>query len=145
MQLENLFIIFLSLLTIILLLGSLGLLAANTTWSSTTKWRAKSEINVLLGIQTNDEGWDIDDLLADSDVALTDQDTSVVNGFGESEFVDTGLETTLKEIFDFEGQDVIKLHARLIEDTDTDETTNQGVTFEETLGVLFVESEKLTD
>lgn len=77
-------------------------------------------------------------------MALLDQDTGVVDGLGETKLVDTGLQTTLQEVLDLEGQDVIELHAGLIEDTDTDETANQGVTLEETLGVLVVESEQLT-
>lgn len=99
---------------------------------------------MLLGVQSNDEGWNVDNLLADSDVALLDQDTGVMDGLGETELVDTGLKSSLQEIFDLEGQDVIELHAGFIEDTDSDETSNQGVTFEETLGVLLVKSEQLT-
>lgn len=68
----------------------------------------------------------------------------MVDGLGETELVDTGLETTLQEVLDVQGQDVIELHARLVEDTNTDQTANQGITFEETLGVLLVEGEELT-
>ena len=78
------------------------------------------------------------------DVTLLDQDTSVVDRLGETELVDTGLETALQEVLDVQGQDVIELHARLVEDTNTDQTANQGITFEETLGVLLVEGKKLT-
>ena len=78
------------------------------------------------------------------DVTLLDQDTSVVDGLSETELVDTGLQTTLQEVLDVQGQDVIELHARLVEDTNTDQTANQGITFEETLGVLLVEGEELT-
>lgn len=78
------------------------------------------------------------------DVTLLDQDTGVVDGLGETELVDAGLETALQEVLNAEGKNVIKLHARLVEHTDTDQTANQGITFEQTLGVLFVESEQLT-
>ena len=78
------------------------------------------------------------------DVTLLDQDTGVVDGLGKAELVDTGLQTTLQEVLDTEGQDVIELHAGLIEHTDTDQTANQSVTFEKTLGVLLVEGEQLT-
>jgi hypothetical protein len=77
-------------------------------------------------------------------VTLLDEDTGVVDGLGETELVDTSLETTLKEILDLEGKDVIELHAGLIEHTDADETANEGVSFEQTLGVLLVEGEELT-
>jgi len=63
---------------------------------------------------------------------------------GETELVDTGLKTALHEILELQGQDVIELHARLVEHTDTDETANERISFEETLGVLLVEGKKLT-
>jgi len=99
---------------------------------------------VLLRVETDDERRDVDDLLADTDVALADQHTGVVDRLGKTELVNTGLKTTLKEILDLQGQDVIELHAVLVEHTDTNETTNEGVSFEETLGVLLVHGEKLT-
>jgi hypothetical protein len=54
------------LLGVILLLRRLGLLSSDTTWTSSTEWRGKGEVNVLLGVETDDEGWDIDDLLSDT-------------------------------------------------------------------------------
>ena len=77
-------------------------------------------------------------------MALLDQDTGVVDGLGEAKLVHAGLQTTLQEVLDTEGQDVIELHAGLIEHTDADQTANQSVTFEKTLGVLLVEGEQLT-
>ena len=78
------------------------------------------------------------------DVTLTDEDTGVVDGLGKTKLVDASLETTLQEVLDLKGKDVIELHAGLVEDTDTDQTANEGIAFEETLGVLLVESKKLT-
>ena len=99
---------------------------------------------MLLGVQADHEGGDVDDLLADADVTLLDQDTSVVNRLGKAKLVHAGLETALKEILDLKGKDVIELHAGLVEDTDAHKTANQGVTLEQTLGVLLIESEQLT-
>ena len=139
-----LIILILSIITSILLLSRLGLLSPNTTRTSTTEGRAEGEVDVLLRVQTDNERGDVDDLLANTDVTLTDQDTSVVDGLGETELVDASLQTTLQEILNFQGQHVIELHAGFVEDTDTDETANEGVTFEEALGILFVEGEQLT-
>ncbi len=77
-------------------------------------------------------------------MALLDQDTGVVDRLGETKLVHAGLETTLQEVLDTKGKDIIELHAGLIEHTDADQTTNQSVTFEKTLGVLLVEGEQLT-
>lgn len=130
--------------TLLALLGGLGLLSADTTGAAATVGGGEGEVNVLLGVETDDERGDVDDLLADADVALTDQDTSVVDRLGETKLVDAGLETTLQEILDLKGKHVIELHAGLVEDTDTDQTANEGIALEETLGVLLVESKKLT-
>lgn len=125
-------------------LSGLGLLSADTAGAATTEGRGQGEVDVLLGVETDDERGHVDDLLADTDVALADEDTGVVDGLGETELVDTSLEATLKEILDLKGEHVVELHAGLVKNTDTHETANQGVAFEETLGVLLVEGEQLT-
>lgn len=77
-------------------------------------------------------------------MTLLDQDTGVVDGLGQSKLVDTGLETTLQEILNLQSQHVIELHAGLVEHTDTDQTTDQSVSFEKALGVFLVKGEKFT-
>ena len=59
--------------------GSL-LSALDATRAATTKRRSQGEIDVLLGLDADQERGDVDDLLADADVTLTDQHTSVVDG-----------------------------------------------------------------
>jgi len=77
-------------------------------------------------------------------VTLPDQNTSVMDGLGETELVNAGLQAALQEVLDLQGQHVIELHARLVEHADTNETANERVAFEETLRVFLVEGEKLT-
>jgi hypothetical protein len=77
-------------------------------------------------------------------VTLLDEDTSVMDALCETELVDASLEAALQEILNLEGKHVIELHAGFVEHTDTDETTNEGVSFEETLGVFLIKGEKLT-
>ncbi len=77
-------------------------------------------------------------------MALPDENSSVVDALGQSALEDLGLQTALQEIFDLQSQHVIETHAGLIEHTDTDESSNQGVTLKETLGVLLVELKQLT-
>lgn len=72
-------------------LGSLGLLSAVTAWASSSERRAEGKVDVLLRVETDNEGRNVDDLLSDTDVTLTDQDTGVVDRFGEAELVDLGL------------------------------------------------------
>jgi len=141
---SNLLLVLLTGIVVTTLLGGLGLLPSYTTRAAATKGRGQGEVDVLLGVETDDERGNVDDLLANTDVALADEHTSVVDGLGEAELVDAGLEAALQEVLNLEGQDVIELHAGLVEDTDTDETANEGVTLEKALGVLLVESEQRT-
>lgn len=68
----------------------------------------------LLGIKTNDERRNIDDLFSNTDVSLTDEYTGVVNRFGETWLEDLSLESSLHEIFYLEGEYVIETHAGLV-------------------------------
>ena len=64
---SNLFLILFSLVAAVTLLGSsLGLLPLDATGAATTKWRSESKVNVLLGVETDDERWHVDYLLADA-------------------------------------------------------------------------------
>ena len=58
------------------------------------------------------------------DVPLADKHTSVVDGLGQAALEDLSLETALQEVLNLEGQHVIETHARLVEDTDANETAN---------------------
>ena len=77
-------------------------------------------------------------------MSLSNQNTGMVNALCQSALEYLSLQTSLQEIFDFESQHVIKTHTRLVEHTDTDETANESVSFEETFGVFDVEFEQLT-
>ena len=68
----------------------------------------------------------------------------MVNGLRQAALEDLSLETTLQEVLDLQGQHVIEAHAGLIEHTDADETADEGVTLEKTLGILIIELEQLT-
>ena len=72
-------------------------------------------------------------------VTLADKYTSMVNTLCKTELVDTSLKSTLQEIFHFQGQHVIELHAGLVEYSDAYETPNQSIAFEQTLRVFLIE------
>ena len=48
------------------------------------------------------------------DVTLADENAGVMDRLGQSKFEDLSLQTTLKEILNFEGEHVIQLHAGLV-------------------------------
>jgi hypothetical protein len=70
---------------------------------------------------------------------LTNQHTSMMDRFGETQFEYLSLQSPLQEIFDFKSEYVIQLHAGFVEHTNSDKTTNQGVSFEKTTRVSFCE------
>ena len=59
-------LLLLLLVTTLLGLSSLGLLSAHATGASATEGRGKGEVDVLLGVKTDDERGDVHDLLADA-------------------------------------------------------------------------------
>ena len=119
---------------------------------------------MLLGIETDDEGRDVDDLLSDTtktpgrsvfvfaksktrnvpNMPLPNQDPCMMDTLGQTELVDASLQPPLQKVFHFECKHVIELHAGFIKHTHTDETTNQGVSLKKTFWVLLFHSKKLT-
>ena len=85
-------------------------------------------MNVLLGRDTNHEGRDVHHLLADGDVLLADEDTGVVDAVGDLSLHDEGLKTALHELGDGQTQDVIEFSLRVLEETETDHTADEGLT-----------------
>lgn len=61
-------------------------------------------------------------------VTLADQNASVMVRLGQSQLEHLGLQTALKEILNSQAEHVIELHAGLIQHTDANQTTQQGVT-----------------
>jgi len=54
------------------------------------------------------------------------------------------LQPAFQEILNLEAQHVIELHSALIEDTDTDEAPEEGISFEQTTGGLILKGEEIT-
>src|SRR5437667_11313662 len=71
---------------------------------------------------------------------LTDQYTGMMNRFCKSQFEYLCLQSPFQEIFNFESKYIIQFHARFVENTDTNETTNQGISFKETTSIAFCKS-----
>merc|ERR550532_2689841 len=99
------------------------------------------EVDVLLGIQTYDVGWDVHDLLTDANMSLPNEHTSMMDALGQPELEHLGLETTFHEILNTKTQHVIELHLAFIEYSNTYKTTQKSVTLEETLRVLLGQGE----
>ena len=102
------------------------------------------EVDVLLGRGPDVEGGDVDQLVADADVALTDEDAGVVDGLGEALLVDLGLQTTLEELLGGELEDGVEIELVVGEEAVARHAAEEGGTLEDALGVLGVEGEERT-
>ena len=77
-------------------------------------------------------------------MTLSNEHTCVVNRLRKAELENLRLQSALQEVFNLQCKHVIKTHASLVKHTNSHETTNKGVTLEETLRVLRIEFEQLT-
>ena len=77
-------------------------------------------------------------------MSLPDQNPSMMNTLRKTQLVNTSLQSSLQEIFHLERKHVIQLHARFVQNTDTDKTANQCIAFEETFWVFFFHCQELT-
>ena len=136
-----------SLLISLLLSGGFRLAAldaSETTRLTSSEGRSGRETDLLLGIDANDERGDSDHLLSNRDVALTDEDTSVVDRLGHTALEDLSLETTLKKVAISQREDKIELVLLLSKDTDALEATEKGSSLEDATGIVGIQSEQST-
>ena len=91
----------------------------------------------LLRVEADDKGRHVDDLLADADVTLADQDAGVVDALGEARLEDLRLEAALHKVLDLlvrsgpscmdeygahlEGEHVVEAHAGLVQHANADQ------------------------
>lgn len=116
----------------------------NSTGSATSVRRVLGKVNVLLRVQSHHERWNVDNLLTNSNVSLGNQHSGVVDGSGKTQLEHLGLQSSLQEVLDSQGQHVIQLHLVLRQDTDSHQSSDQSVTLEQSLGVLLVSGQKVT-
>eukprot|EP00512_Aurantiochytrium_limacinum_P014649 CAMPEP_0171574268 /NCGR_PEP_ID=MMETSP0961-20121227/5252_1 /TAXON_ID=87120 /ORGANISM="Aurantiochytrium limacinum, Strain ATCCMYA-1381" /LENGTH=186 /DNA_ID=CAMNT_0012129543 /DNA_START=36 /DNA_END=596 /DNA_ORIENTATION=- len=119
-------------------------LPLDTTRPALTEGRGKRIVDVLLRVGAEHEAGHVHHLLADTDVALADENTGVVDALGKALLEDLGLETALKETLGGELKDEIQLLLVLGEETVANHTAEEGLTLEHTALVLLVKSQELT-
>jgi hypothetical protein len=87
---------------------------------------------------------DVNELVAHTNVALLNEDTSVVNGLGQTLLVDLSLKTTLQELLRRELQDEIQLELIVGEETITAHSTKKGSTLKDALRILGIKRQEST-
>jgi hypothetical protein len=144
-SLTHLLFILLSIIAaIILLFRSFSLLPPDTAVAPATKGRRKGEVDMLLGIETHNKGRNINNLLPNSNMSLTDKNASMMNGLCETKLIDAGLQAALQEVLNLQSQDVIQLHARLVKNANANKTTDERIPFKQAFRIFFIKGQKLT-
>jgi hypothetical protein len=77
-------------------------------------------------------------------VALTDENAGVVDRASQILLQNLCLQTSLQQILDLQAENVIELVLGLIQNTSAVEAAQESSTLEQALGILLIESEKLT-
>lgn len=123
---------------------TLGLLLLHSTHLLGDEDGGSSKLDVLVGRGGDHEGRNVDHLLADSDVSLSDEHSGVMNGLGEGLVHAHGLKSSLEELIDGKTEDVIELSLALLEETELADSSDEGITFEKSSGISLVKSEELS-
>lgn len=75
---------------------------------------------------------------------LPDEDPGVVDALGEPTLEDLRLQPPLQKVLHLEGKNVIEPHPLLVQDSNANQSTDEGISLEETLGVLLLQLEELS-
>lgn len=97
---------------------------------------------MLFRTGTHVEGWRVDELGTNTNVALINQDTRVVNGLGQALLVHLGLQTSLQQLLRGQLQDRIQFEFVIRQETETIHATQERGTFKNALGVVRFERQK---
>jgi hypothetical protein len=120
------------------------LLSGHSSRSSLTKGGGSSELNGSFGVHSHEERGHVHELLAHTDVSLSNQHTSVVDGLGQTGLENKSLKSTVEQSLGGQLQDIIELLLFVTEETISDHSSEKGGAFEESLGIVSFESEELS-
>ncbi len=103
------------------------------------------EVNLVLVLDSDHEGGDVDDAAIDGDMTALDQGPGVVNRVGQLGLEDAGLQSSLQQLMVGHSQDVIEtVLGFLVQQTELEHLSQQGSAFEESALVLGIESEEFS-
>ena len=121
-----------------------GALLRDTAGGSLPVGAVGGEVNVLFRGSAHVEGGHVHELASDTNVALPNQDAGVVDGLGESLFVDLGLQAALQELLGGELKDTVELEFVVGQKTVAGHAAQQRCSLKDALGVLRVERQQRT-
>ena len=87
-----------------------------------------SVLNVLLRADSDHITWDSYELLANSNVSLSDQNSSVMHGVSELSLGNESLKSSFHELGKSQTQYVIQLSFGLLQKAESDHSSDKGIT-----------------
>lgn len=84
---------------------------------------------MLLRANSDEVAGNVDKLLSNRDVSLSDEDTGVVNGVGKLSLGNDGLESSLHHLVEGKTEDVIELSLVLLQETESNHSSDKGITY----------------
>jgi hypothetical protein len=93
----NYLLVFIFLVRSLLCLSS-DVLTLYTSCAATTEWRLKSIVNMFLGIYSDHEARDVDNLPANTNVTLEDQCSGMMHAVSNPTLEHNRLQPTLQEL-----------------------------------------------
>jgi len=109
-------------------LASGGLLPLGAAELASLEDGLRGELDVLLRAHSHEVAGDVHELLADGDVALSDQHAGVVHGVGQLSLRDQGLKSALHHLGEGQTQHVIELSLILLQETESNHSSDEGIT-----------------
>jgi len=84
---------------------------------------------VLLGADTDHEGWDVDHGFADSDMSLEDEHAGMMDGVGKVALLDEGLQSAFQELGGGQTEHIIELALVVLQETESHHSADEGLTY----------------
>lgn len=125
--------------------GTLGSAStSHTAGSALAVGGVQCQVNVLLGVNSDQERRHIHHLLSNTDMSLSNQHTGVVNGLGKTLLEDLGLKAALHKSLSGQGKDVLKGVLLVGQESVSLKAADKRGGLKNALGVLQVKSQKGT-
>lgn len=112
-----------------LFLASSSLLSLGSAILASLEDGCSSVLDVLLRANSHKVAGNVNELLSNGDVALSDEDSGVMDRVSELSLSDDGLESSLHHLGEGETQDVIELSLVILEKTESNHSSDKGITY----------------
>jgi hypothetical protein len=118
--------------------------ALYATRSTTAVRRVESIVNVLLRVNSDQKRWRVAQLLTNSDMSLTDHNTSVMDSLGKTALENLSLKASLEHLLGSHGQSIIELSLIVVQETKSDQLSEESLTLELSGLVILIKGQQVT-